>query len=174
MWHPMSSPFTSVLLGEQSASKTDAWGSTPHARAAAPAANCRCGSIKKGVRLVSGSMLVRIQSSALCPRPDGVADCIGPSEGPGPGSSPGRDTDKPCGCGGRMTVFEAVGRGSIPRWGTDTTVLGVCRNAREPAKLVDQVRFLARTLIDTDAGARRPGGCLQSSLKWVRLPPASL
>src|SRR5262245_30343 len=24
-----------------------------------------------------------------------------------------------------------------------------------------------------DAGARRRGGCLQSSLKWVRLPPAS-
>lgn len=25
-----------------------------------------------------------------------------------------------------------------------------------------------------DAGARRHGGCLQSSSKWVRLPPASL
>ncbi len=23
----------------------------------------------------------------------------------------------PCGCDGRMTVFETVGRGSIPRWG---------------------------------------------------------
>ena len=44
--------------------------------------------------------------------------------------------------------------------------------AREPAKLVDQVRFLARTLYD--AGARRCGSCLQSSLKRVRLPPASL
>src|SRR5690606_25922068 len=50
--------------------------------------------------------------------PDGVADRIGPSEGPGPGSSPGRDTHiLPCGCGGCMTVFEAVGRGSIPRRG---------------------------------------------------------
>lgn len=29
----MSSAYTSVLLGEQSASKTDAWGSIPHARA---------------------------------------------------------------------------------------------------------------------------------------------
>ena len=25
--------------------------------------------------------------------PDGVVECIGPSEGPGPGSNPGRDTD---------------------------------------------------------------------------------
>ena len=58
----MSSAYTSVLLGEQSASKTDAWGSNPHARAAA--ADCRRGSTEKGVRLVSGSMLVRIQSSA--------------------------------------------------------------------------------------------------------------
>lgn len=23
----------------------------------------------------------------------------------------------PCGCGGRIAAFEAVGRGSIPRWG---------------------------------------------------------
>ena len=61
----MSSDYTSVLLGEQSASKTDAWGSNPHARAAAAAADCRRGSTEKGVRLVSGSMLVRIQSSAL-------------------------------------------------------------------------------------------------------------
>ena len=49
-----------MLLGEQAASKTAAWGSNPHARA-----DCRRGSIEKGVRLVSGIMLVRNQSSAL-------------------------------------------------------------------------------------------------------------
>ena len=56
--------------------------------------------------------------------------------------------------------------------------LGCAGFAREPAKLVDQVRFLARTLSGllrlSDAGARWPGDCLQSSFKWVRLPPASL
>ena len=49
-----------MLLGERAASKTAGWGSNPHARA-----DCRRGSIEKGVRLVSGLMLVRIQSSAL-------------------------------------------------------------------------------------------------------------
>ena len=49
-----------MLLGERAASKTAGWGSNPHARA-----DCRRGSIEKGVRLVSGIMLVRIQSSAL-------------------------------------------------------------------------------------------------------------
>ena len=51
--------------------------------------------------------------------------------------------------------------------------------ARDPAKVEDQVRFLARTL-KFDAGARRHGGCLGHrreavvySLKRVRLPPAS-
>ena len=71
--------------------------------------------------------------------------------------------------------------------------------ASDPAKVEVQVQFLARTLrkdegqstkdepirlfgfvlrpysfvLVPDAGARRYGGCLQSSLKWVRLPPAS-
>ncbi len=84
----------------------------------------------------------------------------------------------PCECDGRITAFEAVGRGSIPRWGNGSVksevrrvkrnprpvipdsdftlrtsnfflppVFGVCRIAREPAKLVDQVRFLARTFL---------------------------
>jgi hypothetical protein len=46
--------------------------------------------------------------------------------------------------------------------------------ACDPAKVEDQVQFLARTLEKCDAGARRRGDCLQSSFKWVRLPPASL
>ena len=72
-----------MLLGEQAVSKAAAWGSNPHARA-----DCRRGSIKIGVRLVSGSILVRIQSSALKKllRPDGAADGVEPSEGSGPGS----------------------------------------------------------------------------------------
>jgi hypothetical protein len=61
-------------------------------------------------------------------------------------------------------------------------VLGVCRiNARELAKLVDQVRFLARTLERFDAGARRRGNRLGRrraamvyGFKQVRLLPASL
>ena len=59
MRHPMGSTYTSVLLGEQSASKTDELGSTPGARA------CRRGSTEKGACLVNRFMLVRIQSSAL-------------------------------------------------------------------------------------------------------------
>ena len=43
-----------------------------------------------------------------------------------------------------MTAFEAVGRGSIPRWGTDCP-WGVV-DARDSAKVVDQVRLLAGTL----------------------------
>lgn len=53
--------------------------------------------------------------------------------------------------------------------------------ARDPAKVEDQVRFLARTLVINieyfridDAEAQRLGDRLQSSLSWVRLPPASL
>lgn len=121
---------TSVLLGEQSASKTDAWGSNPHARAAVAAADCRRGSTEKGVRLAVFFLWGKhaganpVVGSLICP--DGVADCIGLSEGPGPGSSPGRDTHNlPCECGGCMTVFEAVGRGSIPRRGTELFVPGV-------------------------------------------------
>ena len=71
---------------------------------------CRRGSTEKGTRLVNGFMLVRIQSSALeCEKcPDGVADSIGPSEGPGPGSIPGRDTDNMArGCAGSHDSFRS-------------------------------------------------------------------
>ena len=110
--------FTRVmLLGEQAASKTVAWGSNPHARA-----DCRRGSIQNGVRpavfvFFSGIISMRNQSSALfVPMVSRIA--LDSPQRPGPGSIPGRDTDcTPCGCGGRMTAFEAVGRGSIPRRG---------------------------------------------------------
>ena len=51
------------------------------------------------------------------------------------------------------TVFETVRRGSTPWRGTrhrnvaTGMVLGVCWTARDFAKVVDQVRFLARTLV---------------------------
>ena len=45
-------------------------------------------------------------------------------------------------------------------------------DARDSAKVVDQVRLLARTLTDVDV--TRCGGGLQSRIQWVRLPPASL
>ena len=60
-----------------------------------------------------------------------------------------------------MADFESVGRGSIPRRNAQNMSLECAGFAREPAKLVDQVRFLAGTL--NDAGAGWPGGCLQSS-----------
>jgi hypothetical protein len=52
--------------------------------------------------------------------PDGVADRIGPSEGPGPGSSPGREIYLTC-------------PASVPE-------------ARQPSKLQDEVRFLGGEL----------------------------
>ena len=110
-------PYTSVLLGEQPASKAGGRGSTPRARA------CRRGSTEKGgAGLVNRLILVRIQSSALLICPDGVADRIGPSEGPGPGSSPGRD----------------IGL---------KIALRVCRIARQRSKLQDGVRLLGEALI---------------------------
>lgn len=110
----MSSTDTSVLLGEQSASKTDAWGSNPHACAAAAAAHCRRGSTENGVRhavfvLFGGKHAGAnpVVGSLRCP--DGVADCIGLSEGPGPGSSPGSGSK----AGRRpMRQEEGSGRGS--------------------------------------------------------------
>ena len=71
--------------------------------------------------------------------------CIGPSEGLGPGSNPGRDTDCPRG------VAEA----------------------RDPAKVVGQVRLLAGIFFlgRSSQKARRPAATRQ---KWVRLPRASL
>ncbi len=52
-----------------------------------------------------------------------------------------------------MAVFETVGPGSIPgrvtrlrKEATVKNVLGVCRKARDSAKVEDQVRFLARAL----------------------------
>ena len=55
----------------------------------------------------------------------------------------------PCECAGRTVVFGTTRRGSTPWRGTDQNNMSLeCAGyAREPAKLVDQVRFLARTLI---------------------------
>ena len=73
-------------------------------------------------------------SSRSCFCPDGVAECIGPSEGPGPGSNPGRDTG-----------------------------LRVCRIARQFSTLQDEVRLLGgllrqlrpRSVLDGHATLRR-------------------
>ena len=48
-----------------------------------------------------------------------------------------------------MAAFEAVGRGSIPRWGTLNRFSECGGFARDSAKVEDQVRFLARTLFKT-------------------------
>lgn len=112
---PTGRRYTSVLLGEPAASKTALRGSTPRARACR-----RRGSTEEGTGFVNRQMLVQIQSSALCP--DGVAECIGPSEGPGPGSNPGRDTH--------------------------SRSLRVCRIARQSSKLQDEVQLLGGLLSD--------------------------
>jgi hypothetical protein len=81
-------------------------------------------------------MLVQIQSSALW-HPDSVADRIGLSEGPGPGSTPGRDIELCLASVPDSTAaFEAARRGSIPRQGTNNneTVLGVCRIRTRPCE----------------------------------------
>ena len=47
----------------------------------------------------------------------------------------------------------------------DSSVLGVCRNARDSAKVEDQVRFLARTFLRLEAGGwREEGGKSATSL----------
>ena len=123
----------------------------------------------------------------------GVPDSMSASEAVGPGSTPGRATcdncrgmnfatfnrhgqvvaSMPCKCDGRTVVFGTTRRGSTPWRGTAKQhVLGVCRIAREPAKLVDQVRFLAGTLSRRWSQTARQPAATRS--KWVRLPPASL
>lgn len=75
-------------------------------------------------------------------------DGIGPSEGPGPGSNPGRDTlQGPASVPDGTAVFETAGRGSIPRWGAGVMkILGVWRMAHDPAKVEGQVRLLTGIL----------------------------
>ena len=115
------------------------------------------------------------QSSALMRKicPDGVTDRIRPSEGRGPGSSPGRDIlarrcrlslrERACFRSGESrqcpaSVMEARQSSELQ---DEVRLLGgvlVQNNlssecaglARELAKLVDQVRFLARTLYDKE------------------------
>ena len=126
---------------------------------------------QKSAGLVNRSMLVRIQSSALfCP--DGVEELHWTLRRSRPWfeSRSGYLLDVPCGCVGCMIAFEAVGRGSNPRRGTQC--LWSVMEARDSAKVVDQVRLLAGTLIN-DADVTRRDGSLQSCFEWVRFPPAS-
>ena len=75
----------------------------------------------------------------------------------------------------RMAVLETAGRGSIPRRGTETKhVLGVLRIARDPAKVEDQVRLLARTLNDVALEPDGKATACKAVMKWVRPPPALL
>ena len=48
------------------------------------------------------------------------------------------------------------------------------RIARDPAKVEDQVRLLARTLNDLALEPDGKAAACKAALKWVRLPPASL
>jgi hypothetical protein len=52
----------------------------------------------------------------------------------------------PCECAGSTAAFEAAGRGPIPRWGADCP--RSVADARDSAKVEDQVRLLARALVD--------------------------
>ena len=98
--------------------------------------------------------------------PDGVTERIRASEARGPGSSPGRDITfylLPCECDGGTADYESARRGSTPRRGAgNQNLFSECAGlAHELAKLVDRVQFLARTLEQPDAGARRHGHRLQ-------------
>ena len=53
-------------------------------------------------------------------------------------------------------------------------VLGVLRIARDPAKVEDQVRLLARTLNDLALEPDGTATACKAVTKWVRLPPAPL
>jgi hypothetical protein len=117
---------------------------------------------QRGAGFVNRLMLVQVQSSALGVKtgPDGVTERIRTSEARGPGSSPGRDTACPA------SVMEAWQSSKLS---DEVRLLGgvlvFCSRsvpdfAREPAKLEDQVQFLARTLEEFDAGARRHGNRL--------------
>src|SRR5688572_4360172 len=67
-------------------------------------------------------------SSRSCLCPDGVADCIGPSEGSGPGSNPGRDTNAACECAGlHGSLRNCKTRFNSSAGCYENYVLGVCR-----------------------------------------------
>src|SRR5262245_4270677 len=51
-----------------------------------------------------------------------------------------------CECAGSTAAFEAAGRGPIPRWGVDCP--RSVAEARDSAKVEDQVRLLAGALAD--------------------------
>ncbi len=136
-----------VLLGEQTASKTVARGSNPRTVAVElKLLKCRRGSKQKGAGPVNRIMRVRIPPSAL----------------------PSRWCN-----GTHRTLLRSES------WFDSRS--GYSMNC--PRSVVDSHATLRRSRTRFDswrghssfgAGARRQGGCLQSSNKWVRLPPASL
>lgn len=76
----------------------------------------------------------------------------------------------------RQTGFESRAGDSQPRNSAclqprTNSVLGVCRIARDSAKVEVQVRLLARTLIGRGSQTARCPAATRE--KWVRLPPAS-
>lgn len=90
-----------------------------------------------------------------------------------------RITRMPCGCDGEhdslrncWTRFDSSAGHSIAiraSIAARNKLSSECGGfARDPAKVEDQVRFLARTLNDTDA--RWSGGCLQSSFRVGSIP----
>lgn len=140
---------TSVLLGEQAVSKAAPRGSNPRARA------CRRGSTEKGAGLVcvvgrravdAGANPVVGSDGDVCP--GGVVDRMGPSEGPGPGSTPGRDTLWPV-----KDYRPALGRrpsAVLGCWFDSWTGYMPCECAgfaRQPSKLQDEVRLLGGALV---------------------------
>jgi hypothetical protein len=117
---------------------------------------------------------------------DGVTDRIGPSEGPGPGSNPGRDIQA-----GKEPSPIPMGEGRVraPSWSLRNgsksphpgplpadrervacscggfernRALRVCWNAWQPSKLLDEVRILGGALITSRIGRAR----LPPSRSW--------
>ena len=52
----------------------------------------------------------------------------------------------------------------VPDWSVED-ILGVCRFARDFAKVVDQVRFLTRTSVRMDSERLQPTGCDQTPFR---------
>src|SRR4051794_12812973 len=104
-------------------------------------------------------MLAPIQSSALELNPDGVADCIGLSEGPGPGSNPGRDS---CGPQKTTALRSADARlpcsiaGSTPGRATSLASVpdqhGSIRSCNDQPAVGARVQFLGEALRSTSLG----------------------
>ncbi len=116
-------------------------------------------SVLLGELAASKSASRSFDSSRSCFCPDGVADLHWTLRRSRPWFK-SRSEYWPASVSDRTTVFGTARRGSTPR---RAAMSSECAGfAHDPAKVEVQVRFLARTL-RRDAGARRYGGCLQSS-----------